>query len=180
MRADARRNYEHIVAVARAAFTEDGVDVPLDDITKRAQVGAGTLYRHFPTREALIEAVFRTEMIEMSERAYELLDQLPPHEALEEWLRDQLRFVKHKRGLATALRAMDLGAETFAYCKGLMNNAVSALVEKAQEAGTVRTDVAPGDVLKLLHGIVLASESDADSADRLLRIMLAGLTPPRG
>src|SRR5438874_12157625 len=65
MRADARRNYEHIVEVARVVFTEEGVEVPLDDITKRANVGAGTLYRHFPTREALIEAVFRTEMPEM-------------------------------------------------------------------------------------------------------------------
>lgn len=180
MRADARRNYEHIVAVARAVFTEEGADVPLDDITKRAKVGAGTLYRHFPTREALIEAVFRTEMTELSERAYELLEQLPPFEALAEWLRGQLRFVKHKRGLATALRAMDQGAETFAYCKGLMNDAASALVGRAQEAGAVRADVAAADVLKLLHGIALAAESDADAAERLLQIMLAGLLPPRG
>ncbi|WP_163511754.1 TetR/AcrR family transcriptional regulator [Fodinicola acaciae] len=175
MRADARRNYEHIVEVARAAFTEHGVDVPLDDITKRAKVGAGTLYRHFPTREALIEAVFRSEMTAMSERAYELLETRPPFEALEEWLRLQLRFVEHKRGLGLALRAMDQGAETFAYCKKLMTEAVSAIVDRARQDGVIRADVRPGDILRLLHGIALASEADPSSAERLLAIMLAGI-----
>jgi len=178
MRADARRNYERILSVAREAFAEQGPDAPLDDIARKACVGAGTLYRRFPSREALIEAVYRADIEELSAEAYDLIDKLPPEEALAAWLRAQVAFVTRKRGLAQTLKeAMDKDSETFTLCRTLITDAAAALIKPAQEAGKVRADIEPRDLLRMGHAIGLACETSPDAIDRLLSVMLDGLRP---
>lgn len=177
MRADARRNYERIVATARDAFHADGVDVPLDDIAKRAGVGAGTLYRHFPNRDSLVEAVYREEITRLADTAHRLRDELPVGEALFAWLRQQVRWIGANMGLATALKStMDSDSETFAFCKRILREAVHVLLEPAQEAGIVRADLEPTDLLRLSHGVGAAAQyTDEAGVDRLLSVVLDGL-----
>lgn len=177
MRADARRNYERIVATARDAFYAEGIDVPLDDIAKRAEVGAGTLYRHFPSRDALIEAVYRGEINELADAAQRLRDELPPGEALFGWMREQVGWISDSLGLATALKsAVDSESETFAFCKKQLREAVRVLLEPAQAAGIVRADLEPSDVLRLSHGVGAAAQyTDKAGADRLLSVVIDGM-----
>ena len=180
MRADARRNYERIVTVAREAFAEHGPEAPLDDIARKACVGAGTLYRRFPSREALIEAVYRDDVERLSAKAHELLETLPPDEAVAAWMRAQVEFATRKRGLAATLKAaLDKDSETFALCKTLLNDAAAALLKPAQAAGTIRGDVAPRDLLLMGHGIAVASGTP-ETANRLLTVTLDGLRQPAG
>lgn len=177
MRADARRNYERIVATARDVFSEHGVEAPLDDIVKRAQVGAGTLYRHFPNRDVLIEAVYREEIEGLAERARALAEDLSPDQALREWMRTQIRFQNERADLASALKStIDEDSETFHYCKTLLREAVAAIVDAAQNAGIVRFDLQAVDLMRLGHGIG-ASAKYADDAgkERLLSIVLDGI-----
>lgn len=177
MRADARRNYERIVATAREVFVEQGVDAPLDEVAKRAQVGPGTLYRHFPTREVLIEAVYRGEIEGLAERAQALAAELPPGEAVREWMREQVRFVVEQAGLAMALKAaIDADSETFRYCRDRLRHAVATLLEPAQAAGVIRADVEPADLLRLGHGVGAGAKyADEAGAERLLSVVLDGL-----
>jgi AcrR family transcriptional regulator len=179
LRADARRNYDRLLTAARDAFAEHGTEATLDDIAKRAVLGPGTLYRHFPSREALLAAVYEGEMREMAARSDELAGRLPPSEALEAWLRLQLDYVKTKRGLGVAVKSM-LGTDsaTLGVCRGLMRGALGRLLSRAQEAGVVRTDVAATDLLRLVHAVAMASESDPDNADHLLTVIFDGLRPP--
>ncbi|WP_431921406.1 TetR/AcrR family transcriptional regulator [Amycolatopsis tucumanensis] len=180
MRADARRNYERILVTAREAFREHGPDAPLDDIARRASVGAGTLYRHFPTRETLIEAVYRDDIETLSSAAHRLLEEHEPGEALELWMREQVAFVLHKRGLAATLKAaMDRDSETFAACKTLINDAATVLLSRAQESGAIRDDVRPRDLLLLGHGVGVAAEGSDETAERLLTVLLDGLRRPK-
>jgi AcrR family transcriptional regulator len=180
MRADARRNYRRLVAAAAAAFAERGPDASLDDIARRAGVGPGTLYRHFPTRQALLEAVYRDQVEALCARAYELGDTLPPGEALAAWLRSVAGYVTTKRELAAALMSGpgERQPEVFATAKRAMREAGTALVRRAQEAGEIRGDVEVGDVLKLGHAIAMAAEhapDGPDQADRLLGLVMDGL-----
>lgn len=177
MRADARRNYQRLVAAAAAAFAEHGTDASMDDIARRAGVGPGTLYRHFPTRHALLEAVYRDQVEALCARAYELGDTLPPGEALAAWLRAVAGYVTTKRGLAEALMSGpgERQPEVFAAGKQAMREAGAALVSRAQEAGEVRGDVDVADVLKLGHAIALAAEHAPDGPDRLLALVMDGL-----
>jgi len=177
MRADARRNYDGIVAVARDAFKEHGPGAPLDDIAKRAGVGAGTLYRHFPTRETLIEAVYRGEIAELSDRALKFTEELPPGEALEAWIREQVAWSAQNRGLATTLKAsIEKGSETFVWCMNRMRDAAGAVLRAAQEAGLVRPDVTVVDLLRLGHGVALAVEhATPEETTRLLSVVFNGL-----
>jgi AcrR family transcriptional regulator len=180
MRADARRNYERLLAAAREAFGERGTEASLDDIAKRAGVGPGTLYRHFPTREALLAAAYRSDVEARTARAEELAETLPVEEALVSWLRVQVQEIKGKRGLGSAVKTMLGGdSETLAFCRELMHAGVRRLLEPAQEAGIIRSDVGPADVLRLVHGVAVAAESAPDQADKLLFIVLDGLRPPR-
>ena len=182
MRADARRNSERIVAVAKQVFVEDGLDAPLDEIVKRAGVGAGTLYRHFPTREALLEAVYRDEILALAELARRLLDELSPEQALARWLHAQLDFVFANRGLAMSLKAaMDHNGETFDYCRTMMRSAAGDLLTPLQEAGVIKADIEPVDVLRLAHAVSIASDQDGiERARKLMDIMLTGLGLPTG
>lgn len=177
MRADARRNYERIVATARDVFAEHGVDAPLDDIAKAAKVGPGTLYRHFASREALIEAVYRGEVGQLADHAHELRDTLPPEEALFAWMRAQIAFITENGGLALALKtAIDADSETFEYCRAQLNSAVAALLEPAQAAGVIRADLEPRDLLRLGHGVgTAAAYADDAGTERLLSVVLDGL-----
>jgi AcrR family transcriptional regulator len=177
-RADARRNYERIIGCAREVFAESGPEAPLDDIARRAGVGAGTLYRHFPNREALIEAVYRSSMETLAQRAYELLETRSPGEALTEWLGAQVEFGLSERSLALTLKAsMDPASEAFALCRTLITDAAAALLKPAQEAGLVRADLEPRDLIRLGHGIAVACELAPEAAPRLLSVAVNGLRP---
>jgi AcrR family transcriptional regulator len=176
MRADARRNYERIVAVARDVFAEHGAEAPLDDIARRAHVGAGTLYRHFPSRDTLIEAVYRGEIETLCARAYELLDDRSPDDALNEWMREHVSFVLNKRGLAMTLKAaLERDSETFALCKTKLRDAAAALLTAAQDVAAVRADVRADDLLRLGHAVGVATERAPEDTERLLSLMLDGL-----
>ncbi|RSM34444.1 TetR/AcrR family transcriptional regulator [Amycolatopsis balhimycina DSM 5908] len=177
MRADARRNYERIVATAKDLFTTHGADVPLDDVAKKAGVGAGTLYRHFPTREKLFEAVYREEITVLADRAFVLHDELGPWEALEAWLLAQVTWVVERHKLATILKeSIDAGSETFLYCQKSLREATGTLVEAAQDAGLVRKDVTGTDVLRLGHGAGMAVRNcTPEDGKRVLNVILDGL-----
>ncbi|MFD6354333.1 TetR/AcrR family transcriptional regulator [Nocardia tengchongensis] len=176
MRADARRNYERIVATAQEAFAELGPDAALEEIARRAAVGIGTLYRHFPTREALIEVVYRSNIEQLSARAHELLEQQPASMAFETWLREQVLWVMANRSLATTLKAgMDHESPTFQLCRTAILEATTALVQAAQDAGAIRADIEPRDLTRLGHGIGVACETTPDAAERLLAVAVDGL-----
>jgi AcrR family transcriptional regulator len=177
MRADARRNYERIVATANELFTAHGADVPLDDVAKKAGVGAGTLYRHFPTREKLFEAVYRDEIEVLADRAYALHEELPPWEALEAWLIEQVTWVVERHKLATILKeSIDSGSETFKYCQHRLRAATGVLVDTAREAGLIRPDVVGADVLRLGHGAGMAVRNcSPEDGKRVLDVILDGL-----
>lgn len=179
MRADARRNYERIVATAREVFFEQGVEAPLDDIVKRAGVGAGTLYRHFPNRDVLIEAVYRSEIEEIADLSSALAKALSAEDALREWFRELVRFHTERSGLAMALKAMiDVDSETFQYCKQKLRDAAWAVLEPAQAVGAVRVDLEASDLMRLSHGIGAAARTaDEASRERMLSVLLEGLKP---
>ena len=179
-RADARRNCEHLLAQAAEAFAERGADdVSLEEIARRAGVGIGTLYRHFPTRQALLEAVYRDQVEALARRASELLAADSPGAALAEWLAALAAFGSTKRSMNAALLAM-LGkdSELFSSCGAMLRDSTTALLTRAQEAGVARTDIVGTDVLRLVHGLSLAAHgapADAGQADRMLSLVVAGL-----
>jgi AcrR family transcriptional regulator len=177
MRADARRNSALLISTAREVFAEKGVEAPLDDIAKRAGVGAGTLYRHFPSRESLIEAVYRNEVDQLGVMATQLLVDYEPREALDRWMREQVLFVNHRRGLAVSLKAtLSPDSDTMTWCRTRLVEACAELVDAGKAAGTIREEVQPYDLLRLAHGLAIASASGtAEEADRMLNVVLAGL-----
>ena len=180
-RADARRNYEKVLAAAREVFAEEGTSAPLDDIARRADVGIATLYRHFPTRQHLLEAVYVGEFEAISRRADELAS-LPPWDALEQWLREYLAYAATKKALAQEmLTYIDLDAEVFRASRSALQNAGGMLLKRAQDAGEVRPDTTFMDVGRLVGSIagIRCAESDLEP---VLSIVLDGLRyqPPRG
>lgn len=179
MRADARRNYERIVSAAQEAFAELGPDAPLEEIARRTGVGIGTLYRHFPNREVLIEAVYRSSIEQLSQRAHELLEKHSAEAAFEIWLREQVEWVMANRSLATTLKAgMDHNTPTFMLCRTAITGAAAAVLQAAQDAGAIRRDIEPRDVLRFGHGIGVACETTPEAAERLLAVTLDGLRVP--
>jgi AcrR family transcriptional regulator len=178
MRADARRNHARLLAAAREAFGELGMDAPMDDIAKRAAVGPGTLYRHFATREELLAAVYRADVEALAAQADEFAATMPAGEALLAWLSVQLDYVKNKHGLGAAVKAM-LGtdSETLTFGRDTLRAAVGRLLTAARATGEIRSDVDAADVLRLVHGVGIACESAPDGADRLLSYVLDGLRP---
>jgi AcrR family transcriptional regulator len=177
LRADARRNHRRLLAAARVAFTEHGAEASLDDIARRAGVGSGTLYRHFPTRQALMEAVYRDQVEALCAQGYELLDSLPPGDALAAWLRALADYIATKRGLASTLTAImgDQGSQVFASCKQALFAVATALLTRAQGSGAVRPDADVRDLLMLVHAIAVAAEQAPDGAERLLVLVMDGL-----
>ena len=176
MRADAVRNRQRLLEVALRVLSENG-DAPLDAIAKAAGVGSGTLYRHFPSREALIEAVYQNELTQLCESADQLLATHEARAALRAWLHGFLDYATTKRGLADALRAViATGANPFEHSRARILAALAALLAAGVTAGVVRPDVEPFDVLTTVSGFALAS-SDPAQHERLLDLLIAGLAP---
>ncbi|MFF2088014.1 TetR/AcrR family transcriptional regulator [Nocardia sp. NPDC058176] len=177
MRADARRNYERLLDCAREVFAEQGIDAPLDDIARRAGVGPGTLYRHFPNRTVLMEAVYRSAIETVGARATEFRTTLPPAEAFEAWFRELVTYIIEKHGLATTLKAAidRTSDDVLAACSAVLVTAADEVLTPLQEAGTFRPEVGPRDILRLGHGIGAGCQNAPDSAPLLIDIALAGL-----
>jgi AcrR family transcriptional regulator len=174
MRADARRNYEKLVAAARDVFTEFGGSAPLEDVAERAGVGIGTLYRHFPTRQALLEAVYAGEVDAMA-RAADGLSGEAPWEALEHWLRQYAGFAATKRALTEALLEAAPDSDVLLACRTTIVNAGTPLVERAQHAGAVRPDTDFSDIIRMVGGVSVVPTTDPDQKERMLQIVLDGL-----
>ena len=173
-RADARRNYDKLVAAARATFAEAGTSAPLEDIAQRAGVGIGTLYRHFPTRQALLEAVYVDE-VEAMARAADDLSELPPWEALSQWLHQYVGFAATKKALNEALLEAAPDSNVLGACRAALAAAGTSLVERAQQAGVVRADTTFTDVGRLVAGIAMVPTTDPEQKERLLDLALDGL-----
>jgi AcrR family transcriptional regulator len=179
-RADARQNRERILEVAKTAFAQYGANASLDDIAKEAGVGAGTLYRHFPTRDALIEAVYRTEVEKLAAAAQKFAQTLPPIAALRAWM---LLFVDHiaaKQIIAPALNAYVGGAsKLYESSRAQMQEAIGSLVKRAIKSGDIRRDTNPFDLLRALIGVSNVSSIPdwQQSAKRLVDILIAGSRP---
>jgi AcrR family transcriptional regulator len=186
MRADARRNYARLLSAAMAAFTEHGADdASLEEIARRAGVGIGTLYRHFPTRQALLEAVYRDQVEGLSERATDLIESDAPGEALATWLRALMTFSSTKQNLTSALLAtIGKDSDLLSSCSMVICDAADSLLKRAQHAGAVREDADARDVIRLVHAINIATQrapTDPGQTDRLLGFILDGLRPqPHG
>ena len=182
-RADAQRNVERLIVAARDAFAAHGPNAPLDDIARAAGVGAGTLYRHFPTRLALFEAVYRDSVERLCADGVRLATTEPPAEALVDWLKGFVTVISQKRGLAAALTEEGRASELFAECHTMINATGGALLDRAKTAGAVRDDVALGDLLKMAKAFAHAAETSPEGAalaERLLVLAMDGLRPRRG
>ncbi|MFC8824981.1 TetR/AcrR family transcriptional regulator [Streptomyces sp. NPDC057137] len=178
LRADARRNRDKILAAAVRVFADAGLDAHLERIAKEAGVGSATLYRNFPTREALIEAVYRNEVTQLCDAVPGLLAAHPPYEALRAWTRLFLDYVTAKYGMADALRAIAAaGSNPYGHSRDMILAAVTALMDTCVAAGTIRTDIGPADMAAALEGIALTSASPErrERAERLLDLTLDGL-----
>ena len=174
-RADARRNYEKVLAAARQAFAEGGEATALEEIARRAGVGIGTLYRHFPNRQALLEAVYVDEVEAMCRSAAEL-DGSDPWEALNRWFERFIAYIGTKRALAAELsNYLDQDAPLFQVCRSSLFEAGEPLLKSAQEAGVVRPDVSIGEVIQMVVGIAKIPAKDPEQNEHILRIALDGL-----
>ena len=182
-RADARRNYDRLVAAAAAAFAQHGADdVSLEEIAKRAGVGIGTLYRHFPARQALLEAVYKEQVDALDALAAKLLTAESPGAALSDWMRAFIAFGRTKRTLSSALAAtIGKDSELMSSCSMILRGCTDALLARAQEAGEARPEVRCTDIFRLTHGLIVAeaaAPSDPDQPDRLLRLIIDSVVPP--
>ena len=179
-RADAQRNRTRILDIAKEAFTRAGADVSLDEIARQAGVGPGTLYRHFPTRDSLLEAVYRTEVEKLAAAEREFADTMPPVEALRAWMLLFVDYIAAKQIIAPALNTLVGGrSKVFEATGAQVKAAIHALVERAIQSGDIRPDLEPLDLLRALVGVSnVASGPDwPKSAKRLVEILIAGSRP---
>ncbi|MFE9646253.1 TetR/AcrR family transcriptional regulator [Streptomyces sp. NPDC006365] len=178
LRADARRNRDKILTAAVSVFAEEGLDAHLERIAQAAGVGSATLYRNFPTREALIEAVYRNEVAQLCDAVPDLLAAKPPYEALRAWTRLFLDYVTAKLGMADALRSIAAtGQNPYGHSQDMIQAAITALMDACAAAGSIRTDISPTDLGAALAGIALTSAQpeQREQAERLLDLTLDGL-----
>lgn len=179
-RSDAQRNRERILGVAREAFSRSGANASLDDIARKAGVGPGTLYRHFPTREELLVAVYRSEMEKLAAAEQKFAQELPPVEALRAWLLLFIDYIAAKHLIAPALNAL-VGdpKKVFEASYARIWEAIRALVKRAIKSGDIRKDLDPIDLLRALIGVasVATSPDWQQSAKRLVDILIAGARP---
>ena len=179
-RADAQRNRERILEVAKRTFTRSGADASLDDVARQARVGAGTLYRHFPSRDALLEAVYRVEVEKLAAAERELTESMPPVDALRAWMMLFVDYIATKQLIAPALNKIVGGpSKLFASTASQIKGAIHALVKRAIENGDIRPDLDPVDLLRALVGVAnVASGPDwVQSARRLVDILILGSRP---
>jgi len=179
-RADSLRNRERLIQTAKAAFADAGADVGLDEIARRAGVGIGTLYRHFPTRAAIVEAVYRREVHQLAESATRLLGSLPPGKALHEWMKLFVDYIATKKVMASALGSMVGGGSGLYADSGVkIMDAMALLVERATASGDIRRDADRDDLLRALVGFTYGNNSPnwQASALRLIDILMDGLRP---
>jgi AcrR family transcriptional regulator len=173
-RADARRNREKLLTAATELFARAGTDVSLDAVAKRARVGIGTLYRHFPTRDALVEAAYRNEVAHLCEAAAELLAEHPPDAALAEWMERFASYSTAKKGMKTALQSVVAsGSAVYVDTRGQIIAALASLLTAGVAAGTLRGDVDAEDVMRAMGAVWLVDEEE--QARRLLRLLMDGL-----
>jgi AcrR family transcriptional regulator len=178
MRADARRNREHLLVAATELFAETGTDVSLEAVAKRAGVGIGTLYRHFPTRDALVEAAYSNEVTHLCDAADELLETLPPDQALAAWMDRFVTYAGAKRGMSEALQSVVAsGSEVHADGRRRIVGALSKLLDAGIAAGTIRPDVDAEDVIHAMGAIWLVKDERQwpDQAHKVLRLLMDGL-----
>jgi len=177
LRADARANHDRLLEVAATAFAREGTGASLKAIAREAGVGIGTLYRRFPTREHLVEAVYRNEVGRLCAAAPDLLATQPPVDALTTWMERFVDFMAAKRGMADVLRAVLLSDEDRLHTRDLLRTAIAALLDAGVAAGAVRPGVDPNDVLMGLGGITLiaGAERERDLATRLIGLLLHGV-----
>ena len=183
VRADAQRNRQRLIEVAREAFNAGDGKVSLEAVAREAGFGIGTLYRHFPTREALVEAVYRAERTRLCETAAELLAALPPDRALRTWLDGFADYVATKKGMGDALRALVAsGAITKSEAREELSAAVREILDAGAAAGTLRADIEAEDVILSTIGIfsVCTLPEDRDQATRLLDLLMDGVRSTRG
>ncbi|AZP83001.1 TetR/AcrR family transcriptional regulator [Mycobacterium avium] len=175
-RSDARRNRQRLLEAATAAFTAHGALVSLESIARDAGVGIGTLYRHFPNREALVEAVYRAELAEVAAAAAQLLQRHPPKTALRRWMDRYANFVATKRGMAESLQAIfESGALVPSQTRDSIVGAVETLLRAGADDASLRADVQADDVVSSLIGIFLVSGSP-EQTGRMLDLLVAGVT----
>ena len=175
-RADARRNYEKVLVAAREAFAEGGESTSLEEIARRAGVGIGTLYRNFPNRQALLEALYVGEVEEVCRAAAELEGVADPWEALSSWFERFIGYIATKRALAgELLNYLEQDAPLFTNSRSMLFSAGEPLLKRAQDAGVVRADVAIGDVIQMVVGIAKIPTSDPGQAEHIVRVALDGL-----
>jgi AcrR family transcriptional regulator len=174
-RADALRNYEKLIAAAREAFAEDGTATSLEDVARRAQVGIGTLYRHFPNRQALLEAVYVGEVQALGQSAADLAE-LPPWEALVGWLHRFVAYMATKQALAQELMSyVERDADLFKACRAELYSAGEPLLARAQAAQVVRADTNFTEVIQMVGGIAKIQGLESGQIDHILGIALDGL-----
>jgi AcrR family transcriptional regulator len=179
-RTDAQRNRERILEVAKEAFTRSGANTSLDDIATQAGIGAGTLYRHFPTREALLEAVYRTEVEKLAAAEQRFAQAMPPVEALRAWMLLFVDYIATKHLIAPALNTLVGGhSKLYEGSRAQIQGAIAALVKRAIESGDIRSDLDPFDLLRALIGVsnVASSPDWQQSARRLVDILITGSRP---
>ena len=172
------RNRERVLEAAKAVFSAGGPEASLEAVARRAGVGIGTLYRHFPTREALFEAVYRREVQQLGELAEQLKSEAEPVEALRRWLRSNVEFVATKKGMTAALAlAAKPSSELSAFSFDRLTKAVGALLDRAVAAGEIRADVSPEDLLRALIGMCYMHDQPGwqQSVMRLLDVFVDGL-----
>ena len=177
-RADAVRNRERVLEAAKAVFSEGGAETGLEAVARRAGVGIGTLYRHFPTREALFEAVYRREVEQLTELARQFAKEMRPLDGLRRWIEALVNFIATKKGMvATLALAAHKPPELMAYTSGRLHEAIGTLLRPAVEAGVVRHEIGPEDLLRIVIGICYVQDGPGwqGQAMRLLDIFLDGL-----
>lgn len=179
-RADAQRNRERILEIAKEAFTRLGANVSLDDIAKQACIGPGTLYRHFPTRDALLEAVYRDGVEKLASAQSEFSTTMPPVEALRAWMLLFVDYIAAKQIIAPALNTIVGGpSRIFEATSNQVIGAINTLVERAIQTGDIRPDLEPLDLLRALVGVsnVASGPGWEPSAKRLVEILILGSKP---
>jgi AcrR family transcriptional regulator len=178
LRADAQRNREQLLVAAVTAFSQEGAEVTLESIARAAGVGIGTLYRHFPSREALIDAAYRSELGRLCDSVPDLLAAMSPDKAMRTWMDSFVDYMTTKRGMGDALRAVIAsGGNPFAASRGRLLGAITTLLDAGAGAGVLRADLSPDDVLVGISGVsVLAAEpAQRAQAGRLLDLIMDGL-----